>query len=56
MVTLQAMRSRGISTRTSSTSRGSPLATVQHWTDGEPQGTTVQRIRFDALGEGEPAD
>jgi hypothetical protein len=29
---------------------------VQTWVDGEPQGSTLQRIRFDALGEGIPPD
>jgi len=29
---------------------------VQIWEDGEPNGSTIQRIRFDALGEGLPPD
>lgn len=29
---------------------------VQFWVDGEPQGPTIQRIRFDSLGEGLPPD
>jgi hypothetical protein len=30
--------------------------TVQFWVDGRPQGSTIQRIRFDALGDGVPPD
>lgn len=29
---------------------------VQFWEDGEPMGSTIQRIRLDALGEGIPPD
>ena len=33
-----------------------PFVVVQFWEGGKPQGSTIQRIRFDAMGEGIPPD